>query len=661
MLLKRGSSPMDEAYWGHSVFTSSRAERSKAAVKIDRRKREGLRGKKSSQRQARQLAAQDLGIGGECGLPMKDELQLFINMMGPQVDMLWPVQDFVPSAVWANLNSDTVETSQLLLPHDMSFNPTPLINGVDESGSQHSPPSGLGIYDQRGHPVRSGSVGNSGTFLAGQEPTILSGPPAYVSLYSQPQSTDPRTNWRHQSTNANIAYWQPSTASPFASSHSGAHWDQESDASTLIMEYNQSLHYTLGINALPQTDVGLCHGLPSGLPDMSGMKALPEEDDLEYFGSPPFPNALYDSSSGSFSSTGASDMLEAMALRDSSESIHSPWSASKEHLGNKTLPCIRPASPHHADSWTWSSTSSSAPMFQSCACDSDLPHSSSSESIRTSFLADSSSSSHPMDIGAENHRPSKGRKILPDRPRLLAAPVLKSNDKPITTHSNKARRSTKSSVESMSPSVRKTAKLAAKPRNTPILPALSPVPRAVISSPRRLDEDEEMTEAELADRKAKDEFLIASRQKGLTYKQIRMEGGYTEAESTLRGRYRALTKSKEERVRKPEWSEMDLILLERGVRELSPPTSSRDSSGSEGPLSSKVPWKKVAEYIVQSGGTYLFGNSTCRKRWDELVREQTTLGKDPRLPFFEQNTGAMRAAFEERMRGQEAGYRYGRH
>jgi len=47
-----------------------------------------------------------------------------------------------------------------------------------------------------------------------------------------------------------------------------------------------------------------------------------------------------------------------------------------------------------------------------------------------------------------------------------------------------------------------------------------------------------------------------------------------------------------------------------------------------------VPWKKVAEYIVTHGGSYHFGNSTCRKRWDELVREQTSLGKSLRQPFF---------------------------
>lgn len=33
----------------------------------------------------------------------------------------------------------------------------------------------------------------------------------------------------------------------------------------------------------------------------------------------------------------------------------------------------------------------------------------------------------------------------------------------------------------------------------------------------------------------------------------------------------------------------------------------------------KIPWKQVAEYIQRNGGSYLFGNATCRKKWDELV------------------------------------------
>jgi hypothetical protein len=32
----------------------------------------------------------------------------------------------------------------------------------------------------------------------------------------------------------------------------------------------------------------------------------------------------------------------------------------------------------------------------------------------------------------------------------------------------------------------------------------------------------------------------------------------------------------------------------------------------------KVPWKKVAEFIAEGGGTYHFGNSTCKRKWLEM-------------------------------------------
>lgn len=59
-------------------------------------------------------------------------------------------------------------------------------------------------------------------------------------------------------------------------------------------------------------------------------------------------------------------------------------------------------------------------------------------------------------------------------------------------------------------------------------------------------------------RDAKDDFLVRSKMTGMSYKDIRKKGKFTEAESTLRGRYRTLTKHKAERVRKPEWNENDV-------------------------------------------------------------------------------------------------------
>lgn len=59
-------------------------------------------------------------------------------------------------------------------------------------------------------------------------------------------------------------------------------------------------------------------------------------------------------------------------------------------------------------------------------------------------------------------------------------------------------------------------------------------------------------------RRACDDFLIRSKLAGKSYKDIRVEGRFTEAESTLRGRFRTLTKRKEQRVRKPQWQEKDV-------------------------------------------------------------------------------------------------------
>jgi hypothetical protein len=62
-------------------------------------------------------------------------------------------------------------------------------------------------------------------------------------------------------------------------------------------------------------------------------------------------------------------------------------------------------------------------------------------------------------------------------------------------------------------------------------------------------------------RSEKDEYLVQSKLRGMTYKEIRKQGGFTEAESTLRGRFRTLTKPKEQRVRKPEFQEVDVSFV----------------------------------------------------------------------------------------------------
>ncbi|KAI9891182.1 MAG: hypothetical protein M1814_003025 [Vezdaea aestivalis] len=129
------------------------------------------------------------------------------------------------------------------------------------------------------------------------------------------------------------------------------------------------------------------------------------------------------------------------------------------------------------------------------------------------------------------------------------------------------------------------------------------------------------------DRGRKDRLLLHLKAGGLSYKEIRIQGRFSEAESTLRGRYRALTKAKEQRVRKPEWLPYDIHLLRRGF-ELGRIGCLDDATGMEitspqgmKPRPAKTPWKLIALYIRDNGGSYHFGNATCRKKWEALPME----------------------------------------
>ena len=67
-----------------------------------------------------------------------------------------------------------------------------------------------------------------------------------------------------------------------------------------------------------------------------------------------------------------------------------------------------------------------------------------------------------------------------------------------------------------------------------------------------------LTDNEKAQRTKDDETLLQMKQDGYTYKDIRKALGRKVAESTLRGRYRSLTKPRNHRVRAPKWSEIDV-------------------------------------------------------------------------------------------------------
>ncbi|KAJ5097654.1 hypothetical protein N7456_008375 [Penicillium angulare] len=130
-------------------------------------------------------------------------------------------------------------------------------------------------------------------------------------------------------------------------------------------------------------------------------------------------------------------------------------------------------------------------------------------------------------------------------------------------------------------------------------------------------------------------FLIDCKRRGLSYKDIKRIGNFKEAESTLRGRFRTLTKSKEQRVRKPIWLEKDIQLLCRAVgicEKAGSESLDEDDMGWASDMLEghcqyprrnanqppKVSWKKVAGYISKHGGSYQFGNATCKKKWCEI-------------------------------------------
>jgi hypothetical protein len=64
--------------------------------------------------------------------------------------------------------------------------------------------------------------------------------------------------------------------------------------------------------------------------------------------------------------------------------------------------------------------------------------------------------------------------------------------------------------------------------------------------------------AEVSSKQKIDRILLEKRAQGWAYRRIKRDYGLTEAESTLRGRHRALTKDREERVRKPVWTKEDV-------------------------------------------------------------------------------------------------------
>ncbi|WPG98173.1 Hypothetical protein R9X50_00095900 [Acrodontium crateriforme] len=124
----------------------------------------------------------------------------------------------------------------------------------------------------------------------------------------------------------------------------------------------------------------------------------------------------------------------------------------------------------------------------------------------------------------------------------------------------------------------------------------------------------------IPNRSKEDELLIKWRNDGMSYKDIKDRLGLKEAESTLRGRYRTLTKAKSERVRNPIWTERDERLLLRAVDHFAHADAAAHSR--RGPH--KIPWEQVSKWVKDHGGSYRFAAAACSKKYDSLRRGSRT-------------------------------------
>ena len=96
-----------------------------------------------------------------------------------------------------------------------------------------------------------------------------------------------------------------------------------------------------------------------------------------------------------------------------------------------------------------------------------------------------------------------------------------------------------------------------KPANS-LSPSFSASTNEEERSPQQSGEEQGNIEAGVHYSDERNTFLIDCKRRGLSYKDIKRVGEFKEAESTLRGRYRTLTKSKDQRVRKPKWQDKDV-------------------------------------------------------------------------------------------------------
>ncbi|KAK3369400.1 hypothetical protein B0T24DRAFT_360078 [Lasiosphaeria ovina] len=645
---------------------------------------------------------------------MNNEEKMFISCTKPQTNVVWPEADAFAStaATTAALEAfdqwslDKAATPQLFLGQPIPQGP--LQFGYMAPGSSSSAgrwPELLPTPDSRLRPQQgqkrsrtvSDDASNASQAGLGRDENFLATNGLAVPdsrMLISPLPRGPTQLLPEQTEKGSCHYSASFSTSPelaeqnyltrtsavapdfsFANQAEGLGWQQPYHGANTVMQ------------TLPHYQQFSTEELSSGFPQASYDLAVSPES-LDISGLPTGIN-YYDvnannfSPFGSFSSTGASDLMESMMLDN--ENSSPPWPSPSPADGtfyNDLRPELVLPNPQFQDGSPWLSSDHSVeakPASPKPEWISPAPSpGTSTDSINTRFFIGSGSTTDSNSFNlARTDSPlthsnspaflappsdaSKARKQLPDKaPRQALPPVMRSSNNFVnmTCTGGKLRRSDRHH-HPYSPSSRRSRSLA-RGEGGNVLSRLAPAPGSgpegfpsigkVETSPDLCASQQHggglSAAASLAspqghgspngsdrDRDAKNEFLIQGRRVGMKYREIRAQGGFTEAESTLRGRWRALTKSREKRVRKPEWSDKDLRLLEVAVR-----TLARGDLSPTANVRAKISWKQVADYIYNNDGTYLFGNSTCRKRWDELVATHVAAGKDVRRPFYEQGS-----------------------
>ncbi|KIH89302.1 hypothetical protein SPBR_06373 [Sporothrix brasiliensis 5110] len=121
-------------------------------------------------------------------------------------------------------------------------------------------------------------------------------------------------------------------------------------------------------------------------------------------------------------------------------------------------------------------------------------------------------------------------------------------------------------------------------------------------------------------RQQEDQYMMQKhREAGWTFSKIQKSGEFSINESTLRGRYRTMTKPPEMRVRKPKWDALaDALVLQ---------FAGEQADAQNRPIEdAKIKWKVVQAQMVERG-TYSYGYCTLKKRC-LLLLEQAKANKE---------------------------------